>query len=243
MNNFKYRIRNSNLLCLALKSIATLGLILIATAATAKSKPPSFICTGGAIPVGTYSSLTVNGNCSISNPGTVSVTGNVVVNGTLTAQTQGAFFMVGGNFTVNSGGSALIGCNDLFCNGVTSNPIINGNVTANNPASIEFINTLIGGNFTQNGGGGGLTCGNNLDLFANNLIRRNFTLSNIQTCQVLVRQNSIGNNATLTSNTATRTIAVELNMISNNLSCTGNVPPPIVDGNATGGKATGQCAP
>ncbi len=68
-------------------------------------------CSGGSIPSGTYSSLSVSGACALDS-GAVIVQGDVTVlsGGALFADFGGSDLTVGQNLNVNIGGVLILGC-------------------------------------------------------------------------------------------------------------------------------------
>ena len=63
------------------------------------STPRAYACTGGAIPSGSYASVTVTGACSVATNAVISVSGNVNVapNAVLDAQSAPSTITVRGN--------------------------------------------------------------------------------------------------------------------------------------------------
>lgn len=138
----------------------------MASAATAGG---GYDCTGGAIPAGSYASMTISGVCYMP-------AGNVIVRRNLTVEpgalldavTQGdptsgtpvvpATVSVGGNVSVGAGATLLFGCSpNILC----SNPpgisydTIAGNLTAVRAQGVVVHSAWIGGNVSILAGGGG----------------------------------------------------------------------------------------
>jgi hypothetical protein len=135
---------------------------------------PSYTCTGGNIPPGTYESLDVTGVC-FTPFGNVKVEHNVTVGaGALldngipgdpaTSPTVSAQLYVGGNIKVGKGAVLILGCSpNSSCSGGSPPPPgpgissahVKGNVTASQALAVVIHSSSIGGNFTDIGGGGG----------------------------------------------------------------------------------------
>ncbi len=146
---------------------------LIATAGTASAQPAqtsrTYVCTGGNIPAGTYSSIIVKGVCYMP-AGTVVVKHDVIIGAKalLDAVTPGdppanpqlpATVLVGGNVKVGKGAVLLLGCSpDQGCNGGVNYDRIGGSLTGVGDLGIVVHSATIRGNVTLLGGGGGVTC-------------------------------------------------------------------------------------
>src|SRR4051812_21203005 len=75
------------------------------TAAVASTPPTAYNCAGGAIPSGTYASITVTGVCDIQPDAVINVIGNINVaaGAVLDAQSAPSKITVGRNVTAASG--------------------------------------------------------------------------------------------------------------------------------------------
>jgi len=164
---------------------ALLGLMIApALTASAASAAPlggggggggSYVCTGGPIPPGTYSSILITGVCT-APAGTIVVRGNLTIapGALLDAVTPGdppgkhpvvpATVRIGGNVFVGKGAVLVLGCSpNIAC----SNPPgiafdrIGGNVTALGALAVVIHSAAIGGSVTVAGGGGGAAGGAN----------------------------------------------------------------------------------
>ncbi len=168
------------------RAITVASLLLfgvLAASGTASASPviSGYTCSGGNVPAGTYSSITVTGVCSMS-AGTIEVRGNVTVEpgALLDAVTPGdglavapppdfpiqllpsgtplvpATLLVGGNVTVGAGGVLFLGCSpNISCPQAVTYDRIGGNLTASGALGVVVHSTSIGGNFTVSRGGGG----------------------------------------------------------------------------------------
>jgi hypothetical protein len=151
---------------------------LVAGAGAASAAAPVAATCTGALPGGTYSSVTVSGTCKIS-AGQVIVTGDVNVpsganallaayalNGGVPATSSG--LTVNGNINVGSGATLVFGCEalDFFCFDdptpktptLNSSPTVQGSINATNALGVVVTRATIGGDATVSGGGGGLSC-------------------------------------------------------------------------------------
>lgn len=141
-------------------------------------------CTGGNLASGTYTSLTVSGECYIPDGTTVTVTGNLIVSAgaMLDAVSPGGAgssallgsalpgtLVVNGNISVGRGAALLLG----WCvepNGGSgsencdrneqSSPgdSVSGNISATGAESVIIHGVSVGGSVVINGGGGGVQC-------------------------------------------------------------------------------------
>jgi hypothetical protein len=153
------------------------------------------------IPAGTYTQVTVTGIChilgAVTGPavgpggaevitncnapgGTVHVLGNLIIapNAFLDAGSCAPAVAVGGNVSVGSGGTFILGCSPFLvimppvppfptlCPGITTSDSIGGNVTADHALAVIFHANTINGNLSVEGGGGGLNCNPDANLSA-----------------------------------------------------------------------------
>lgn len=129
----------------------TLALSVVGSAALAAG-PGGYTCDGGQIPEGTYSSLTVTGNCLFG--GDVTVNGNVTVADGATLNDHA--FSHANHVTIN--GNVKVGRDAVLGLG-TYNPYaihdttVNGNIIANHPKTLYVSYTTVHGNLISNGGG------------------------------------------------------------------------------------------
>ena len=187
--------------------------------------------------------LTVNGACVV-DAGPAVVTGNLRVSpgSTLVAAfgSDDSNLTVGGNFHVQNGAAAVIGCNPDSSPCVddptlTSTDSIKGNFTASQALGVIIHNTTIGGNFEQHGGGGGFTCDSSPGVFAlfqspvfsaleDSTVGGNLHISNVSSCWMGTARVDIGGNASYVGNQLADPDAIEVvfNTIHGNLNCQGN---------------------
>lgn len=178
-------------------------LSLIGSVSAAKS-PPSFTCTGGTIPTGNYSSITVTGSCSVLDNAIITVTGNINVaaGAILDAQSAPSTITVGKNVTAATGALLELGCQPMSFFNNSAHPCqidpeghsiitVNGNVTATGANTVLLNGITVGKNVTLTGGGGDLPWA-----IKNNMISGNLTASEVTATWFGALFNVIGGNAT-----------------------------------------------
>ncbi len=252
------------------RSIGILGSLAIAASlalsggpATAAGSSKPYTCTGGEIPSGSYSSITVTGACAVPAHAVVNVAGNLNVapGALLDAQSDPSTITVGHNVTAGSGSLLGLGCQPPSytgnsahqCTG-TADPnghsviTVKGNVTGTDANTVLLNGITVNGNVTLTGGGGDIPWS-----IKNNTIGRNLTVSEVTADWFGALFNSVGGNATLTNITATDpedetpVVYVVRNTVARNLNCSG-LGPALSGGfipgevNTVGGNANGQCA-
>lgn len=158
---------------------ALLGLtaapMLTASAASAAplwGRGGSYVCSGGNVPPGTYSSMLITGVC-FAPAGTIVVRKNLTVapGALLDAVTPGdppsspvvpATVVIGGNVFVGENAVLALGCSpNISCGsppGISFDRV-GGNLTAINSEAVVIHSATIGGNVTVLGGGGGAVDG------------------------------------------------------------------------------------
>jgi hypothetical protein len=223
------------------------------------STPRAYICTGGAIPSGTYTSVTVTGACSTGAGAVISVLGsvNVAPNAVLDAQSAPSTITVRGSINAFSGSLLGLGCLPNPPGHMTGHPCtvdptgssninVSGNVTALGANTVLLNGITVRGNVTLVGGGE--QAGNPWPI-KNNTIGGNLTVTGATPEWVGVLLNKVGGNVILTNITIApgETIQVTLNTIRANLICSGLAPAVsggVIPGevNVVGGHALGQCA-
>jgi len=253
----------------AVMVVAATGLVG-ATGIASAAPGDNYICTGGdlasgtftSIPSGDYASITVKGVCNIVPGAVINVTGNINVapGAVLDAQSATSTITVGHNVIAGAGSLLGLGCQPTNTIGrfagvpCLDDPngqtviTVNGNIAAGNADTVLIRKVTVNGNVTLAGGGGEIPWS-----IKGNTISGNLTISNVAADWLGVQFNTIGNNATLINITALdpgdpgRTVAVVENTVGNNLNCQGlepGVSPGFIPGevNHVGHKALGQCA-
>jgi hypothetical protein len=232
-----------------------------AVAASAAPGPGAYTCTGGAIPSGSYSSITVTGYCEVEAGAVVSVVGNIDVaaGAVLDAQSAPSTIDVGRNVTAAAGSLLGLGCQPPSATGNSAHECaldpegqstitVNGNVTATDANTVLLNGVTVHGNVTLEGGGGEIPWS-----IKNNAIGRNLTVSGQTTSWLGALFNTVAGNATLTDITVVDEhpgapgVYVVRNTVGRNLNCSGLAPGVsggFVPGsvNVVGRNATGQCA-
>ncbi len=247
-----------------LGTLATAGALALSSApAMAGTSPPAYTCTGGDIPSGTYSSVTVTGKCEVAQDGStvINIVGNLnVASGAFfDAQSAPSTITVGRNLTAAPGALVGLGCQPDYPHN-TGHPCtyepdrssvitVDKNVTGNNADTVLLNGVTVNGNVTFTGGGD-----NNIPWSVkNNTIGGNLTASGITGDWFGVLFNHVAGNVSLSNITATDfgdpepTVYVVRNHVGRNLNCSGlgpNLSGGFIPGevNYVAGKATGQCA-
>ena len=225
-------------------------------------------CSGGEIGSGTYSSITVTGNCTVARDAVITVKGDITVRkgAALDAQSSPSTMTVGGDVFAGRGSTLGLGCQPRAVTGnsahpcvdASGNPIedpgvfstiaIKGGITALG-SSIVLINGVeVGRSVTIVGGGDPVVPWS----VKNNSIKGNLWVSNLDTNWFGALFNKVGGNVVLWDITlvedhpgAAGVVYVVQNTIGHNLFCKGlpGVSGGFVPGavNTVGGRALGQC--
>jgi len=234
---------------------------MFASVGTASAASPGWqfghvTCHGGKIKGGTYQSLTIAGNCTLTAKGTVHVKGNVVVrgHGILNTLTTGTF-NVDGNVSVLAKGIAGLGCNDEVGCPTESNDHIGGNLTGNDAWAViveqEHVGgriSIVGGGKTKNCSSTGLLGGPFFATVHDSTVGGNVFVSGLRTCWFGLIRTTVGGNVRVTKNRFGDPDANEIitNTIAGNLSCFNNSPAAQIGDsggspNTVGGKKRGEC--
>lgn len=250
-----------------LGTLAAAGALALSTtpamaAAPSAPRPAPYTCTGGVIPSGSYSSLTVSGPCSVATGAQITVGGNVNVGAgaVLDAQSAPSTITVGGNVTALRGSFLGLGCQPPALTGNSahvcaddpeghSNISVGGNVTTTGAVAVLLNGITVGQNVTVSGGGSPEIPWS----IKNNTIRGNITVTGQTTTWLGVMFNRVGQNVTLSNIKITDPdpgapgVYIVRNTINGNLTCVGLTPGVsggFVPGsvNVVGRNATGQCA-
>jgi hypothetical protein len=234
--------------------------VLLGGPATA-TRAPAYTCTGGDVPSGTYSSVTITGQCQVpaDGSGVIRVLGNLKVapGGFFDAQSAPSTITVGHNVIAGSGSLMALGCQpdtDHAQHPCALDPTghstitVAGNVVATDADTILLNGITVGRNVTLTGGGGEFPWAEK-----NNTIGGNFTASGITAEWFGALFNHVGRNVILKNITATDpgdpnpVVSIVRNTVGWNLICTG-LGPAVSGGfipgevNVVGHKALGQCA-
>lgn len=238
--------------------------VLALTAIPASAASPSvtaYVCEGGAIPSGTYSSITVKGACTVAAGATVTVKGNVDVRAgaMLDAQSAPATLTVGGNLVGAPGVFVGLGCQAPSHTGNSAHPCasdpegrstitVKGNIALTQP-SVVLINGISAQNITVLGGGSGMVPWS----VKNNTVGGNLVMSGQNTWWLGVLFNTIRGNLVLSDITLDDPtgeggenedlVYIVRNAINGNAVCSSLDRGVVGYGNAIRGRAVGQCAP
>ena len=220
----------------------------------------AYTCTGGAIPSGTYASLTVTGPCSVAADAVIDVTGNVRVLGgaVLDAQSAPATLTVGHNVTGAPGSIVGLGCQPPDYTGNSAHPcetepdghstiVVHGNVTLLGAVGVFLNGIEVGRNVTILGGGSDIPWS-----IKNDTIHGNLTVAGQTEEWIGILFNTIDRNVSLANITltgendatgsGTNPLFVVRNSIGRNIACLGLTPGVFGYGNTISGHALGQCA-
>ena len=237
--------------------------ILLALGITGSSavaaKPGAGTCSGGTpgapevVPAGTYNGFTVTGNC-VFGPGTMTINGHLTIadGGILNDHASGqATVHITGNVKVGKAG--VLGLGNYNPVPPHTSAVVDGNVVANDPATLYLGGMTIHGNLVSNGGSGP---GRNFPI-KDNTIGGNLILQGWSGQWIGVIRDQVGGNVIFSRNSALDTSVVpgsdssevQTNVIEGNLICLGNTPTAQVnqfDGgqpNVVGGNSVGECPP
>jgi hypothetical protein len=224
--------------------------------------PKAYTCVGGDIPSGSYTHVTVTGNCTVAVDATLTISGNlkVAAGAALDAQQAPATITIRGNVTAGSGSFVGLGCQPPSYTGNSAHECalapaghstisVGGNVIVTNAATVMLNGIAVRGNVALTGGGAGPAPWS----IKNNAITGNLTIGGQRTEWLGALFNSIGGNATLTDialsdpHPGAPGVYIVRNTVGGNLTCTaltpgvsgGFVPGSV---NVVRGNANGQCA-
>ncbi len=221
-----------------------IGILLIALVALygglaphAEAAGAPYTCTGGAIPPGTYSSVTVTGSCTIPASAAVIVNGNLTItsNAVLNAITENSKLTVTGSVIVQYHGSFGLGCSPAAgCSSTTSDSIGRG-LTADHPLELILHSNTITGGLSMQGGGSGAECDTpsrlvqyspEFSTFEDNQIHGGAQIYGYQSCWLGFIRNNVGGTTTITNNTLGDPDSMEVvtNTVHGLLACQGNTP-------------------
>ena len=245
--------------CLGTLVVAIAGVFALSGGPAMAVTPRAYTCTGGAIPSGSYTSVTVTGACSVEAGAVISVVGNVIVgaNAALDAQSAPSTITVAGNVIAGSDTFLGLGCltdpaRPMLGHPCAVDPTESSDITVDGSITAIEANTVVLNGITVKGNvtliGGGEQAGNPWPIKLNT-IGGNFTVSGATPEWLGVLANEIRGNVTLINVHVApgETIDVGLNTIGANLSCFGLAPavaPGAMPGetNTVRGLALGQCA-
>jgi hypothetical protein len=242
-----------------MKGTLRLGLVLavlilgLAPSATFAAPSP-YTCTGGVVPPGTYSTLTIDGFCAIPTGTVVVMDGLIVKPGAfLDATSTAAHVDVYHGVWVGPGAFFAYGCSPSLCEDTTSDTI-SGGIVAEQPLGLVVHGNIIKGHVSLQGGGGGFNCDPIFpdgppaySTFENNTISGGVTVSGYVACWLGFIRNDVSGAVSFTNNNLFDPDAIEIvtNTIRGSLACSGNSDVLFGDSggapNQVTGRKTGQC--
>ena len=189
--------------------VAIAGVFALSGGPASAITPTAYTCTGGAIPSGSYASVTITGACSVVPGAVISVVGNVNVgpNAVFDAQSAPSTITVGGNVNAFSGSLLGLGClpdpaRPMLGHPCTVDPTESSDITINGSITTIGANTVLLNGITVKGNvtliGGGEQDGNPWPIKLNT-IGGNFTVSGATPEWLGVLANEIRGNVTLTN--------------------------------------------
>lgn len=247
--------------------LGAIALIFAGVTAANAGQIRSYTCSGGDIS-GTYSSVTVKGDCHVPKGATLTVRGNLTLapGAELDAtQFSTSHLKVGGNVVAGRGSTFAMGCTEAHpCSadgGSKAHPdTVHGNVLLIHVSNAAINGSKIGGNLISVGGGAPADQHQSFSI-KDDTIRGNVVVTGLSTDWFGVIRSTIGGNVTLIGNRGARlsdagvpdSNEVVANTIGGNLVCFGNDPAnqfgdatdesqPNGGFNQVGGVALGQCA-
>jgi len=252
--------------CVAAIVTASLLVLAGATPAGATGSPwgdrwhRAYTCTGGAIPSGTYSSITVTGQCSVAEDAVIDVTGNVFVRrgAVLDAQSAPSTITVGHEVIGAPGSMVGLGCQPPEYTGNSGHPceiqpsghstiLVKGNVTIFGAVGVFLNGIEVAGNVTVVGGGSDIPWS-----IKNNTIHGNLAVGGQTEEWIGILFNTIDKNVLLagitltglddSTGSGTNPLFVVRNSIGRNIGCFGIDPGVFGYGNTISHQALGQCA-
>ncbi|WP_188835449.1 hypothetical protein [Flexivirga endophytica] len=230
----------------AAMSLAAAGALMLpaGTAAAAPSGAAALTCTGGEIASGTYSSVTIAGDCSVPANATVTITGNLnVLSGArLDADSAPSTITVGRNVVGYPGSTTGLGCTAAHGGCTTGGPDGNGpyagqqsSITIMGNASFDHVfnaaldGLTVNGNVTSVGGGAGFDFPGFIPFSVkDDTIHGNLTVSGLSTTWFGVIRSTIDGNVSLSDIMLGDPDGNEIvhDTIGKNLICTNMVPAP-----------------
>jgi hypothetical protein len=242
-------------LLLLVGASALLVLGVVGSGAVA-APPGAYTCTGGVIPAGTYDGLVVTGTCAFAPAGSVTINGNVrVADGAILNDHAGSpatTTRINGDVAVGKG--AVLGLGTYAPGPTHDVAVVNGNVVANQPASLYISRTTVHGNVVSNGGG---DPGRNFPI-KDDTIDGNLIIHGWSGLWLGAIRDVVGGNVMVSHTAGTQTgedefegildsTEVATNVIGGNLICVANTPAAQIGDsggspNTVGGNKLGECA-
>lgn len=249
----------------AIIAVGASALVLGGTTAVASAAPAAAgTCTGGDVS-GTYTNLTITGDCRVPDGATLTVLRNLTVSpGSMFDAMTDSTVNIGGNVIAHQGSLFGLGCTPAHpCDGndsqdFSTHDVVDGNVILDHVYDAALNGDTIFGNVVSSGGGAGL-----LDpetdfvpfSVKDDTIHGNLIVSDLTTVWFGVIRTTVDGNVVLTNIQLSDPDGNEVvaDTIGRNLVCHGMSPSPqlgdAVEGaspdygpSTVGGRAIGQCA-
>lgn len=240
-----------------LTSLAVAGALMLpagmASAAPYRShRPHAYTCTGGQIRSGTYTSVTVTGNCSVPAHARITIKRDLVVmrGAMLDADSAPSTITVRRNVLGAPGSSIGLGCTSAHggCTdegpdnsgpyaGQESTVLIKGSVWLNRAYNAALDGVTVRHSVTSLGGGPGTNAPGFIPFSVkDDIIGGNLTVIGLSSVWFGVIRSTIGGNVTLINNQMSDPDANEVvhNSIGKNLVCLNNYPAPQIGDAAQG---------
>lgn len=222
------------------------------------------VCENTTLGSGTYSRLTVIGNCELT--GTVRINGGLTLEEGSTLKAFQPNVYVHGGIRVEPGASLGLGCSlamaqdpfiNFLCPNGASEVIVDGNLVADAPLTMDLDGIVFHGNVVSTGGGPGPVTDPSLPYFnfafKDNIVHGGVTITGWNGGWIGMIRNQVSGRVRYSRNTGTDpdTNEIVANTVGGKLACWNNtVPAQFGDAgtvfpyawNVVHGKATGECA-
>jgi len=200
----------------------------------------SYTCTGGAVPPGTYQSLTIAGDCTITAGAVVVLDDLVLKPGSSlnAALPPGGTLTVHGDVVVWKDAIFVLGCAPSICPTKVTNDRIYGNLRSYGALALILHGNYIGGHVSVRGGGGGAGSFPNAHMaqvigfpiaystFEGNTIRGGASISGLDGYWFGFLRNEVRGTVSIMNNKFIDPDATEIvmNQVKGSLMCSGNSP-------------------
>ena len=250
----------------ALAALAVFGaaaaLTITGAGTAAAATPHPGTCSGGNVASGTYTTLTITGDCRVPDGGRVVVEQNLVIapGARFDAQTHSRV-IVHGDVAAGAGSAFALGCTPAHpCDGdnsesTSTSDVVDGNVVLNDVFDAALNGDVIRGSLVVNGGGPGYSLDPWIPFsIKDDVIKGNVSITGLRTSWWGLIRSHVGGSVVLTDIQGADPDSNEVvaNVIGGNLVCYGNSPaphlgdavegaPPGYGSNTVAGRGVGQC--